>query len=60
MIEIGWIYDVITDQLQWRFTMDSPPEMPVPLKHMYKGNILRDDFITFIPTYPPMWHTRIS
>ena len=37
--------------------MVSPPQMPVPLKHMYDANILRAEFTIFIPNYPPMWYT---
>ena len=37
--------------------MVSPPQMPVPLKHMYNANILRAYFTTFVPSYTPMWHT---
>ena len=29
----------------------SPPQMPVPLKHMYNANILRAAFSIFVPTY---------
>ena len=34
--------------------MVSPPQMPVPLKHMYNANILRADFTTSAPSYTPM------
>ena len=37
----------------------SPPQMPVPLKHMYNANILRAEFTIFVPNYPPMWYTII-
>ena len=30
----------------------SPPQMPVPLKHMYNANILRAEFTIFFPNYP--------
>ena len=29
--------------------MVSPPQMPVPLKHMYNANILRAEFTIFVP-----------
>ena len=43
---------------QWNI-MVSPPQVPVPLKHMYNANILRADFTTSVPSYTPMWHTII-
>ena len=39
--------------------MVSPPQVPVPLKHMYNANILRAEFAIFVPNYPPMWYTII-
>ena len=39
--------------------MVSPPQMPVPLKHMYNANILRAEFTIFVPNYPPLWYTII-
>ena len=38
----------------------SPPQMPVPLKHMYNANIPRAEITTFVPSCPPMWHTIIK
>ena len=32
----------------------SPPQMPVPLKHMYNANILWAEFTIFVPTYAPL------
>ena len=34
--------------------MVSPPQMPVPLKHMYNANIPRAEITTFVPSCPPM------
>ena len=33
--------------------MVSPPQMPVPLKHMYNANIPRSEITTFVPSCPP-------
>ena len=32
--------------------MVSPPQVPVPLKHMYNANILGTEITTFVPNYP--------
>ena len=44
----------------WKSIMVSPPQMPVPLKHMYNANIPRAEITTFVPSCPPMWHTIIK
>ena len=40
--------------------MVSPPQMPVPLKHMYNANIPRAEITTVVPSCPLMWHTIIK
>ena len=40
--------------IHWETYKVSPPQMPVPLKHMYNANIPRAEITTFVPSCPPM------